>query len=104
MSVDRTTRGNMWKPIQSITKTRPNGEAKPFSPRRIALSRGVFAHNYMHNSVKCNDFNNPMKHSQTDNITLKSYVDLADAYASIVCITPRPNIHRIIITNKFVHN
>ena len=58
------------------TKTYPNGQPKPFSPRRIALSRGVFAHNYIHTNLKPNN--------QTDNVTLKSYVDLADAYAAIV--------------------
>ena len=67
----------MWKPKPSFTKTYPNGQPKPFSPRRIALSRGVFAHNYIHTNLKRHDI-------QTDNVTLKSYVDLADAYAAIV--------------------
>ena len=61
------------------TKTYPNGQPKPFSPRRIALSRGVFAHNYIHT-----DINKTTTNNQTDNVTLKSYVDLADAYAAIV--------------------
>ena len=61
------------------TKTYPNGQPKPFSPRRIALSRGVFAHNYIHTDINYTTTNN-----QTDNVTLKSYVDLADAYAAIV--------------------
>ena len=59
------------------TKTYPNGQPKPFSPRRIALSRGVFAHNYIHTNLKQNN-------TTTNNVTLKSYVDLADAYAAIV--------------------
>ena len=83
MSVDRTTRGNMWKPKPSLTKTYPNGQPKPFSPRRIALSRGVFAHNYIHTNLKRHDINTTIN-NRTDNVTLKSYVDLADAYASIV--------------------
>ena len=65
--------------MASFTKTYPNGQPKPFSPRRIALSRGVFAHNYIHT-----DINNTTTNNQTDNVTLKSYVDLADAYAAIV--------------------
>lgn len=63
----------------STAKSYANGDPKPFSPRRIALSRGVFAHSYIHTKFKYSS-----KHSQqTDSVTLKSYVDLADAYASL---------------------
>ena len=43
--------------MASFTKTYPNGQPKPFSPRRIALSRGVFAHNYIHTNLKRHDIN-----------------------------------------------
>ena len=63
----------------STAKPYANATQNHFRPAELLYRGGVFAHSYIHTK-----FNYTSKHSQqTDSVTLKSYVDLADAYASL---------------------